>query len=311
MKAIVLVGVLFTAAVSSQNGGLPQSGPFKPGYPTDDEGLQVFDDAGRQPNATSSIDFERTFNSTQETWTWRVNVTEVAVPDNIYDIGKDTANFSKGLHVANTQWQLEWPGDEETLEELLTKRNLSVTIFTYIANVPSNITDNYKPEDNGDCKALLGDRCVAWLSAFNSTGGEGCRDTLGVNSVNSSGTGFELYPEDSLAQSFNKSVDAYHKDDTLYYRVSETYETGTLTAAKSALHILVMGFENKGSEQQGEASGPSVVCQIVDKDAADDAGSGDSGSDDEDKPGVAAPGRHNSVAAILVAVAFSTVIISW
>jgi hypothetical protein len=77
------------------------SGPLKSGFGRMPEAEQVAADAGRLPNGTSSVDFTRTFNNTPETWNWRINTTELAVPYPIDDLGKPGANYSQVLKVAN------------------------------------------------------------------------------------------------------------------------------------------------------------------------------------------------------------------
>jgi hypothetical protein len=186
MTTAALLSLLFVLSASGQS--LPQSGVNKVGFPRTPEGEQVFEDAGRQPNATSSVTFKRTFERAEENWTWRINVTEVAVPNNLNDIGKESANYSQGLRVAHTQWQLEWPGDEETLQDYLARTNRSIRISEMISDKPRNITDRYKDEDNGNCTSVLGDKCTRSLTLAASSSGsvsfssvKDCEDTLPIN----------------------------------------------------------------------------------------------------------------------------------
>jgi hypothetical protein len=180
--------MLLAFSASAQNNGLPVSGPYKPGIGSTPEDLKISEAAGRQPNVTSAVTSTRTYNNTPEIWTWRVNITEIAVPDQISDLGMPSANFSQGLHVANTQWQLEWPSDDDSLQMFLGKRNMSVSFTTLVSNKPSNITDRYKDADNGNCATILGDQCTQSLTQTASKGPtikflglEGCENTLTVN----------------------------------------------------------------------------------------------------------------------------------
>jgi hypothetical protein len=159
------------------------SGPLKSGLGRTPEAEQVVADAGRQSNGTSSNDFTRTFNNTPETWNWRINTTELAVPSPIDDLGKPEANYSQGLKVANIQWQLQWPGSDEdgsSFQSFLKARNATASFEAVIVNLPDNITDGYKDEDNGSCKTILGEQCVQSL-ADDSSSREGCEHTLSVD----------------------------------------------------------------------------------------------------------------------------------
>jgi hypothetical protein len=196
---------VFALVATAQNDfGLPKIGPSRPGIGNTPEALQVSADAGRQPNATDSVTFTRAYNNTQEEWTWRINVTDISVPNRIDDLGMPGANFSQGLHIANVQWQLEWPGDEvDSLQTYLMKRNMSVGFTALISNKPSSITDRYSDSDNGNCTAVLGDKCTQSITQFASegdmvsfTGLEGCADSLDVQGGGGvqSGTGFSKTP---------------------------------------------------------------------------------------------------------------------
>lgn len=65
---------------------------------------QLLEQAGRNPNQTSSASFNFAPGNApgDSIWIWCVSVTDVAVPDAYYN--------ASGLHVVNTQWDLQWPG---------------------------------------------------------------------------------------------------------------------------------------------------------------------------------------------------------
>jgi hypothetical protein len=126
MRTNSAMWMLLVFSASAKNNGLPVSGPYKPGIGSTPEALKISEAAGRQLNVTSAVTSTRTYNNIPEIWTWRVNITEIAVPDQISDLGMPSANFSQGLHVANTQWQLEWPTDDDSLQMFLGKRNQRV-----------------------------------------------------------------------------------------------------------------------------------------------------------------------------------------
>ena len=111
---------------------LPRSGPALPGPADTKAGEATFETAGRHSNATSAVIFTRTSNTDSQEWTWRVNISDVAVPNDLADLGKASANNSLGLHIANVQGQLSWPkssdNDSETLEHFLQQQNTSLYV---------------------------------------------------------------------------------------------------------------------------------------------------------------------------------------
>jgi hypothetical protein len=181
------------ALLVTSSSALPESGILKSGPGTSPEAQRAAEAAERQPNATSSIDFTRTFNNTPETWTWRINTTELSVPDPFYNLGKADADYSQGLRVANIQWQLRWPGsgdDDGSFQSFLIARNATAQFNTVILSLPSNITDRY-PDENGNCATVLSEECIQSLTDDGSSR-EGCENNLSVNVVGGvrSGMGF-------------------------------------------------------------------------------------------------------------------------
>jgi hypothetical protein len=167
---------------------LPTSGTLRPGPGDSPAILQIFEAAGQHPNETDSITFVRDFNDAEETWTWRVNVTDIAVPNKISDLGDPSASSSTGYHVANTQWQLQWPGNNSSsLQSFLAERNLNVTFNALSIFLTSNITSKYNADDRGNCTNLLGSKCTQAISDATRHGNAmqlgfpDCRDTIGIN----------------------------------------------------------------------------------------------------------------------------------
>jgi hypothetical protein len=149
-------------------------------------GQEAGEKAGRHPNATSSVTFQRSYNGEPETWGWRINITDLAIPNNPDQFGNASANASEGYHVANTQWELTWPAGSDNFTEFLNERNMTASFAAYLANKPANITNRYNASANGDCTALLGKECVDAIkrSASSSSttpdilGNAECEDTL-------------------------------------------------------------------------------------------------------------------------------------
>jgi hypothetical protein len=137
---------------------------------------EFFEHAGRTPNQTSSASFE-SFNGDQ--WSWTVNVTEAAVPYEFFN--------TSGLHVVNTQWDLQWPGGG-SLQSYMARKGSNGTVCFSGAQLtlPSNITDRYS--GTGNCSAVLGSECAASvLATFDCPGSgslslseslAGCEDIL-------------------------------------------------------------------------------------------------------------------------------------
>jgi hypothetical protein len=151
-----------------------------------DEGYKKGEEAGRHPNATRSVTFQHKYQNTDETWGWRVNITDLAIPNNPSQFGNASANSSENHHITNTQWQLTWPGNEDTFNDFLQNRNVTASFAAYIGVLPSNVTSRYDAANsNGDCTALLGADCVAGLksgatgtSNIDILGRKGCESTL-------------------------------------------------------------------------------------------------------------------------------------
>ena len=86
-----------------------------------------------------------------------------------------------------------------------------------------------------------------------------------------------------LAVGSGTNITSLSRNGTLFYHTSDTYTANDdsdtpLDYAKSALQVLIMDFEyGPGSAGRGEVSETTVLCRIVDKDAAKP-------SQDSDKP---------------------------
>lgn len=109
-----------------------------------------------------------------------------------------------------------------------------------------------------------------------------------------------------------------HRDDTLLFQTSDTYQSGNLTQAEGFLHVLVMAnkYPDPGTFI-GESDTTTVLCRIVNKTAAGEADNlKDEGKDggtnegkDEDEPGSAAGGWRYSMGAVLGTFVFSALFI--
>ncbi|KAE8836604.1 hypothetical protein PTNB73_04561 [Pyrenophora teres f. teres] len=253
---------------------LPTIGTLKPGIGGTPEALQVSENVGRYPDDTELVTFSRMYNGTQEEWSWRINVTNVPVPNEISQLGMKGADSSEGHQVVNVQWQLGWPNDRNTsLQQYLTERNIKASFGAMISNKPANITKKYENDDNGDCMPLLGEQCVQSLTqsaskgdAIHFDGLEGCADSLelqGDGQVQSS-TSWVIDPVGRMYSNSSDTRALYH-NDTLLYRASDIAPNSTQHAqALRAVQIFVMGFKY-ADELPGETSNATVLCRIVNR----------------------------------------------
>jgi hypothetical protein len=144
-----------------------------------------------QPNITSSVTFSRTTNNTLEDWTWRINITDHAVPNDWESSSQEApADFSEGLRIVTTTWDLEPPGlaEDESFGNWMTARGWEgVRITGSIASKPARVIDGYSDADGGNCTHVLGEQCMASLVDYVSNSQlpsvdfsslEGCADTL-------------------------------------------------------------------------------------------------------------------------------------
>jgi hypothetical protein len=190
MKTDILPLALFALSVSAVDNKLPASGNFRPGPGSTDSETRIFEEKGRQPEDTRSITFNHTLNNTSEQWTWRINISSVAIPNDLKDLNVMNANASEKLQVANTQYQLLWPGaSNESIQAYLRTHEVNAVIQPMIMRFPSNITDGFDLGDHsGDCAPVLGEQCIKsikeraneWRGFYQAVG---CENTLSAGSL--------------------------------------------------------------------------------------------------------------------------------
>jgi hypothetical protein len=164
-------------------------GPNKPGPGDTPEALRISEEAGRNPNASTLNTFNLNYQTSREDYQWRVNVSSFPFPNLGTQFGNSSANYSENRRVANVQYTLNWPGEDDVFQDFLGKRNMSISFRVRIADLPARITNNFASDGTGDCKKVLGDTCVASIqrAAQDARDGfstylfekmEGCNDTL-------------------------------------------------------------------------------------------------------------------------------------
>nr|POF03852.1 hypothetical protein CFP56_21608 [Quercus suber] len=235
------------------------------------EATQLVADLGRTPNATSYVTFNRTDDNMLETWGWRINITDIPVPNDPHRFGEASADSSQGLHVTNMQWQLHWPGDDSgTFQSYLAERNATLYSWDLRLTLPSNITSRINNQTNGNCSAILGDECATSLAQAASEGKnaffnnlDGCAGTFDVGYHGGWGFGLDSNVTNTSA--------LLYPNGTFTYYTSPPYPGGNDTIfneAKTAMQFLTLNFESDALFRGGSGSGASVVCQVVDTSAA-------------------------------------------
>jgi hypothetical protein len=104
-----------------------------------------------------------------ETWTWRTNVSNVAVPD---ALSYDGSPLVDPTFVYST-YDLQWPGGGTLNEKLNQSGNrdslgdpapLCLTAFKL--RVRSRYANQYEESDNGNCESVFGAECAAAFLAI-------------------------------------------------------------------------------------------------------------------------------------------------
>lgn len=150
---------------------------------------QLFEAAGRQANVSSPVTFDlSSSNGNRDNttgWTWRVNITDVAIPESYYP------GTNQSLRAVNEQWELQWSAGG-SLSSLLKEQsgfdtNSSACLKATRYRMPANVTRKYSASDNGNCSAVLGDACAQRLRSVSCddsfvriANSDDCASTLGV-----------------------------------------------------------------------------------------------------------------------------------
>lgn len=260
MKSVLLFALQLALHVAAYTDSSPAIG----GGPGPVPDAALFTAAGRHPNDTSSVTFQRPSG----TWTWRVNITDVSVPDNT------TTSTVKNLtdpRVVNVQWDLRWPGNGSLADAILLDNNgrsmadpEQLCVVMIGGTWGPNITSNYSASDNGDCSNVLGSQCAQ--SVMSHLGGsvgtcptadlsnlEGCNSTLST----SRGPGqlsFALGNATHVPESA-QNLTLQQGDAFAFSSYSATNGTNTTSyeTASAQLQMLVLQ----------DANGANLLCQVV------------------------------------------------
>lgn len=154
--------ILLVSAAAAQNADFGESGSLSIGDYNTPQAEQVYLNAYNNPNASQSVTFQAPGTSAGS-WTWRVTVAEINIPDNHQDLGLPSANYSLHERITNTQWHLEWSlknNSNVTLQALLGESNVDLYINAIQATFSKSALSQYSQQSNGDCTALLGSQCL-------------------------------------------------------------------------------------------------------------------------------------------------------
>ncbi|KAF2717704.1 hypothetical protein K431DRAFT_315546 [Polychaeton citri CBS 116435] len=141
-----------------------------------------FIEANANPNDTRSVTFaplnqggfQSGSNAVDESiqWTWRVNVTDVPVPDAQPAYPSEQPDFVDP-HIANTAYDLSWP-EGANISAALNDTNVTVCATILVGWTLPNVTNLYTDNDteSSACEPILGADCVtAILGASRSKSG--------------------------------------------------------------------------------------------------------------------------------------------
>ncbi|KAH6692389.1 hypothetical protein F5X68DRAFT_273665 [Plectosphaerella plurivora] len=218
------------------------------------------DESNASPNATNTVTFEPGTTNDQMTteWTWRVNVSSVAV----------SANISlQDPHVVETTWDMSF-GDQPNLASAVQNVTAVCAAVIVRTNWPLNVTRNFDT-DSGSCNTVLGSDCVSAIiakSMWDSTTEScsvtpelidipACRDTLLNGDASLYMALGDLLPGDvESGQGIARTTSAIHAGS----ESAERYEE-----ALNDMQLSVIEFVTVGSGQTYTAL--QAVCNRVNR----------------------------------------------
>ncbi|KAK0796789.1 hypothetical protein LTR75_010090 [Friedmanniomyces endolithicus] len=240
----------------------------------------LFEQAALTPNNTNTIPF--TIDSS-EGWSWRVNITNVAVPNATAASSGDGASLTPDPHVAYTTYDLRWPNSGTLNDQLISMANTSGAASSGLDMCAYVTTGIVAKQAQSNCSSALGDQCVQSIlndlanSPNAATCGwapmatlQGCENVF-VNATNGLYTlGFTL--GNSTASS-NSTAQALQPNEAFFYSTSEAIAATNLIyldAQKQALQLMIlqvggqsqvlcMSFNDETSNTTSSASPSSIT----------------------------------------------------
>ncbi|KAK8101856.1 hypothetical protein PG999_012230 [Apiospora kogelbergensis] len=191
-------------------------------------------------------------------WTWRINTSEIAVPNN------DGPGYKlQDPHVVGTSYDLSWPKGTNLSDALDGAKGTFCATTLASFNLPVSVLNKYTEEHAGaDCMPLLGEECVksllstkegaVWVT--NENGGQcispakawseipSCRDSLGA--MKDYGLLYSGWPLDGRNPRNNATADKpWEAGNEFYVNVSSAVNgtaSDTYLWSVNQLHILML-----------------------------------------------------------------------
>ncbi|KDN60632.1 hypothetical protein CSUB01_04967 [Colletotrichum sublineola] len=262
----------------------------------DNQTAPAFRNAVAAPNKTHSVKFRPFEDSgasnvqlTQDEWTWRVNVTELALPPLPSNLS--TAGIDKPSTFVTT-YDLTWPAGGNISSAMRgSSAPFCVTAFDYL--FPANVTDQYTTADSGsaDCERIFGEDCMnALFYEGNNLQGDqcvvpqwgdipACNATLGA-ATRADRAGRPFFTLGAATADANPASPNNALNDAVPVQSGEgiwTFQGGVLGAADAASgyadaagRLQVFMFNTWLNITNGRVSKPNILCMRVDT-AADPA----------------------------------------
>nr|POE47558.1 hypothetical protein CFP56_00889 [Quercus suber] len=224
-----------------------------------DDSHALFLAGNQNPNATSSVTFDLFSDSTSTTsssqWTWRVNVSDISVPDATVEFPGEDPPIGDDPHVVNVVWDFEWSGPSGINQAVADGLNASsssdgttntqLCLFGVRADLPANVTGKYSADDDGNCGSTLGSQCVGSILGDilpNPNGCPllpsfinllGCEGSLGVT-TDLEASGFQL------ADASAANASSFFSGQGFYYHASAAHAGANTTTYQDEVSTLQM-----------------------------------------------------------------------
>ncbi|KAL0944788.1 uncharacterized protein CTRU02_202675 [Colletotrichum truncatum] len=147
-------------------------------YGLEGRSADVVKDAVTRPNTTNSQEFSLLFDKTDTDWTWRINVTDIALPHLEGQLEGDLESIVNP-HLISISYDFEWPGGGN-MSQAMGDFTGSFCVTSIVSPI-SPYGDNGLPTTDGGngngCESVLGPDCVkAILKGSNSKSSNECVD---------------------------------------------------------------------------------------------------------------------------------------
>lgn len=229
---------------------------------------------------------------TEQTLTWRINITEAAVPD-----ASNASGPIPNARMLNTVYDLSWQGDDNLQDTMSAiqrdahpSRNVSqppqlcATIFTAV--FPANITNAYNESSQDSCIGAFGD-CLGPLLFTGEAGPSGCPTVKDPSAIPACDGVFENSGDPATLDLTQAGTGAPNASFPLlsgngfFFQSSEAYEEGNTTffdQQNSRLHVMILDTVNSTTRAVCSRVNASIETKDMDTGASDDTGAAGVGS---------------------------------